>query len=336
MYKKTAQLSEKLNESQLAELSQIEKILEKHKHHFNLLNYFEDIFSEIVYTRIFAFFLDSEEKHSLGISFFNYWIEQLSLEQEKFKTLFLDKFNNKAAKTISRTEWSTPENRRLDLILELNDSAGNVIAVIGLENKVDASEQEEQLSDYQKALIKKFPSVPKIILFSTPDGREPTTALKKFKECPCLPISYTSFRNVFEYFSKNTTGEIQLIINSTFNYLDYLLARVRKKQIDSLLYDSSAPINERNKYSPVLTFFNIFIDYLIANKKFPFRNGGLRTFSTDEISISVFDIRTSQIEPAYVLKSLKKEPRVGDYFVVMVMLYYIPFRVMKAAEKKQS
>ena len=43
---------------------------------------------------------------------------------------------------------TTPENTRVDLILELNDIYGNVIGIIGLENKVDSAEQEEQLADY--------------------------------------------------------------------------------------------------------------------------------------------------------------------------------------------
>lgn len=336
MLKKTAPLSEKLTDEQIAELKNLETLLEKHKHQFNLLSYFENIFNENVWTRVFTFFLDSEEKHLLGNLFFNYWFDLLSTDHPNFKSLFLDKLVTKPVKIISRTEWSTPYNRRIDLILELNDSDGNVIGVIGLENKLDSSEQEEQISDYQKALSIKFPAIPKIILYSTPDGRNPTTALKKYRDCPCLPISYSSFKNVFEHFSKNTSGELQLIINSTFNYLDFMLARVRKKEIQSLLYDPSLPFQERNRYSPIKTFFNDFIEYIKKNHRFPFKGVYAHTFSTDEISFSFEHLRTPNLIPKYVLKGLTKEPRVGDYFVVRVMIYCVDFRTMKSKDKQPT
>lgn len=40
MLKKTAPLSEKLTDEQIAELKNLESLLVKHKHQFNLLHYF--------------------------------------------------------------------------------------------------------------------------------------------------------------------------------------------------------------------------------------------------------------------------------------------------------
>lgn len=144
----------------------------------------------------------------------------------------------------------------------MNDSDGNLIGIIGLENKLDSSEQEEQLSDYQKALSATFPFVPKIILYCTPNGRASETAIKNFIDCPCLPINYSSFKNVFEHFSKLTEGEIQLIFNSTHNYLEIMQAREKKREILSSIYDPSLPFNERNKYSPLMIFLMIFMHIL--------------------------------------------------------------------------
>lgn len=334
MLKKSAQLSEVLNDTQINDLENVDRILKKYKHQFNLLDYFEDLFNENVWTRIFAFVLNSEEKHLLGNTVFNYWTEQISQEQKKFKNLFLDKLDKLPEKIIAKTEWATAEKRRIDLILELNDSDGNLIGIIGLENKLDSSEQEEQLSDYQKALSATFPFVPKIILYCTPNGRASETAIKNFIDCPCLPINYSSFKNVFEHFSKLTEGEIQLIFNSTHNYLEIMQAREKKREILSSIYDPSLPFNERNKYSPLMTFFNDLYAYFKAYRKFPFDDATLGTFSTNEIKIFVEELRKPKLVPAYLLHSSIKEPRVGDYFVVRLMIHSKIIHKMKVKDKQ--
>ena len=63
------------------------------------------------------------------------------------------------------------ERRRLDILIKLLDGRGHLIGIIGIENKVWSGEQHDQLKHYQAALYP-FPTVLKILLVSTPDGRE--------------------------------------------------------------------------------------------------------------------------------------------------------------------
>ena len=318
--KKVASLSEVIDESQLKELNECEDTIKTFNKEFNLIFYFEKIFNENVWTRVFASLLSSEEKHGLNIQVFNFWISQISNEKTDINSLFRDKLKVKPHKIFVKTEWSTPDNRRVDLILELNDIYGNVIGIIGLENKVDSAEQEEQLADYQKAISIVFPDVPKILLYCSPNGRLSKTAEENFENCPYLPISYKSFQLVFDHFAKSTDGELNLIFKSLNNYLKLLLARVRRHEILSAAYDTTIPFNERNKYSPVLPFFNDLYEYFKKNKKFPFQ-GWFKTFSTNEVDIFVQDLKTPLLQPCYMLHFLNKEPRVGDYYLVRLMIH---------------
>ena len=78
---------------------------------------------------------------------------------------------------ITTTEWYTKNGRRLDICIEIQDNKSKKIkAVIGIENKVNSGEQMNQISDYQKSLIKRYSNVPKLIFFLTPDGRNPNTS----------------------------------------------------------------------------------------------------------------------------------------------------------------
>lgn len=332
--KKYKDLSEVLDKEQYNTLLEAEEIITRFNSDFNILSYFEDIFNENVWTRIFAYILDSDKQHNLKTKPFGYWIEQITKEKKEFETYFLNKLEKKPFRIIPKTEWATVERRRIDLVLELNDDSGEIIGIIGLENKLNSAEQEMQISDYQIALTKFYPFVPKIILYCTPDGRSSTTALNEYIDCPYLPITYYSFKEVFSHFSNHTQGEVKLIFHSTYKYLEYMLAREVKMEILKNVQDRTLPFNERNIYSPVMNFFNKFEEYLISNGKFPFTKASIGTFSTDEIKLFVEDLHKPKLCPAYLLHGFNKEPRKGDYFVVRVMIHSRILQKLKSKDKQ--
>ena len=62
--------------------------------------------------------------------------------------------------------------------------------VIGIEVKVRAGEQHEQVKRYQDFLCKKHPDDKKVVVFLTPKGREPETADKNNVNVPVLAMSW--------------------------------------------------------------------------------------------------------------------------------------------------
>lgn len=67
------------------------------------------------------------------------------------------------------------EFRSIDIVAQIASSKHAV--VVGIENKIDADEGEEQLGRYQGALKRAFPGQTSLMVFLTPTGREPTTAI---------------------------------------------------------------------------------------------------------------------------------------------------------------
>lgn len=81
---------------------------------------------------------------------------------------------------IAEGPWTRVAVRRermlIDVVVEV--SSARAAVVLGIENKIDAGEQPEQLARYQAALARAYPSRTAVLAFLTPTGRDPTTALQ--------------------------------------------------------------------------------------------------------------------------------------------------------------
>jgi hypothetical protein len=75
----------------------------------------------------------------------------------------------------------------IDVVVEILSAQG--VAVIGIENKIDAAEQPLQISRYQQALLRAFPGPTAVVAFLTPTGLEPTTARSE-SAVPAVAIGY--------------------------------------------------------------------------------------------------------------------------------------------------
>ena len=66
------------------------------------------------------------------------------------------------------------ERLLIDVVVEVDSPRGAL--VVGIENKIDAGEQPEQIARYQAALSRAYPTRTPVMAFLTPTGRGPTTA----------------------------------------------------------------------------------------------------------------------------------------------------------------
>lgn len=73
-------------------------------------------------------------------------------------------------------EYTDTEYGRIDVLAHFQSESVNL--VVGIEVKINADEREEQISDYQKLLLKNYPDIQKqkVVVFLTPEGRPPETA----------------------------------------------------------------------------------------------------------------------------------------------------------------
>ncbi len=79
------------------------------------------------------------------------------------------------------------ESMFIDVVLEVSGPGGGV--VIGIENKVDAGEQPEQIARYQATLARAYPGRAAAVVFLTPTGRAPATAVAD-SPVPAVALGY--------------------------------------------------------------------------------------------------------------------------------------------------
>ena len=81
------------------------------------------------------------------------------------------------------------ERLLIDVVVEV--SGPNESLVLGIENKIDAGEQPEQLARYQDSLLRAYPDRRRAVAFLTPTGRRPTTA-SEGSAVPVVSLGYDS------------------------------------------------------------------------------------------------------------------------------------------------
>ena len=81
------------------------------------------------------------------------------------------------------------ERLLIDVVVEVSQAERAV--VIGIENKVDAREQAEQLARHQAALARAYPGRTAAVVFLTPTGRGPSTA-DRGTRVPVVALGYSA------------------------------------------------------------------------------------------------------------------------------------------------
>jgi len=178
--------------------------------------------SENASSRALAFLLDSSEDHGLGTAFFDTLLQTVYRDTKGSATgLTLRRLlGMKGTETSATTEWSTTKGRRIDIVVRVSDQAGEICAVLGIENKHWAEEQDDQVADYQAELIDRFPGdIQRLLLFLSPGGRPSRTA-KHADDCPHIECSYMSVVDSLRACSEHTKGPLQVFLISLANHLE--------------------------------------------------------------------------------------------------------------------
>lgn len=127
---------------------------------FNSINFFEP--NENKTSEILAFFLDPQKEHGQKDVFLKAFLQYFKLNRPLELLL-------RGSKPIARREHRTDTNRRVDITVEFGDRE----YIVGIENKIWAADQKNQVSDYTKYFETHFGTDAYTLLFLTPDGREP-------------------------------------------------------------------------------------------------------------------------------------------------------------------
>jgi hypothetical protein len=325
---------------QFNDLQKMGMELTEERNQFDLVSVFEEIIDENAWSRLFAYLFDSNKSHGLKQRALREWLKIASDRNDFIKKLVDSLPSEDDTEALTITEWTTENNRRLDIKIEIQDALTKEIkAVIGIENKVDSGEQIEQLSDYQKSLSKFYKNVPKLIFFLTPDGRTSLTSDDAL-ECRCISYSYLSIIQVCQKLKPNS-GQLFPFLSIMENHIAKLIKYNRmEKDIRNLIHElySNPKYNEALKliaqYSPSIQFvfenlrenFKSFNKSTILVKKYNYQESG--KYITNEVCefqyyLDDFENLSGQIDihPRYYLKSKTLNPDIGDEITVRLILY---------------
>ncbi len=337
--------------AQFKELLKLGSRIHDTQRQFDLLSVYEELIDEMAWSRLFAYLLDSTKNHGLGQSAFRKLIQLIPNLKLFSKSIPAD-INTK---TLCVTEWNTENSRRLDILIKLIDSKGEIKAVVGIENKVDSGEQNDQIRDYQKSLSKAFPEIPKVLIYLTPDGRTPETADSDLN-CPALSVSYDGISTVCEQIvceqiKTQTTTQGQIFLSVLKNHIDKLTnnQKMDKEALQLIreLYqdpDHRQAIKLISQHSPnVRSVFDDISIRLSKSKSLPFEiektsidyypktssNPHEFKLSIDELS----DIGHKGFGPIYMLHCENPNPDFGDIFTLRIALWYSDFEGKNATTR---
>jgi PD-(D/E)XK nuclease superfamily len=209
--------------------------LSKSRLQFSLIEMLDTTITENAWSKVLAFLFDSRREHGLKKRALGLWVGLFQCPAN-LKRLALER---PTIQVVARTEWFTEEGRRLDILIDLIDNRGRRKGVLGIENKVSADESESQIGDYQKALVKAFPGIPKAILFLTPDGRLPITADPDDAPCPALSVGYQIIIKLLDALARGERIPMDLrrLIKSLQYYIEkeIIMPEERRKEIEALI-----------------------------------------------------------------------------------------------------
>ncbi len=170
---------------------------------------------ELIHSNILAVLLNPNETHGMGYTFLNLFTKEL-------KKCELYESGN-TVKEISLANIISTINSKVVVYREL-DYIDLVIVfpearvVIGIENKIWASERDKQIEDYQKAMESRYPDYNKALVFLTPTGRIPNTSNKQSK----IPV----YRMSYEVIAKIAKASINNANQSAHFFLDQFIYHV--------------------------------------------------------------------------------------------------------------
>jgi hypothetical protein len=132
--------------------------------------------------------LNPEGSHGQEDHFLKLFIEHLNLEE-------FNDFNTAKAKVVKeaplgRIDAEYREGGKMDILVVGNSTEGNGRKAIGIENKIYAVDQENQLGRYAAYLHKNHPEKNHVLLYLTLDGMEASEFSTKHGEVDYQAISY--------------------------------------------------------------------------------------------------------------------------------------------------
>ena len=183
----------------------------------NLVKILHETFRENDFTRLIRFLCDPRTNGMIEDRFVVSWLKPLLRSPLSLRRRY---------DVTAECNWQTPSNRYLDLLIKIRPRGECAWStIVGVEAKINASESDNQLRDYQDALAREFNGdAQHLVVFLTTDKRGPTTHSPNHRTCPCVSAGYLSIAQACRAVLKGNQGTLdpceRLLLEHTASYID--------------------------------------------------------------------------------------------------------------------
>lgn len=239
--------------------------------------------NEHVHSNILAWLLNPNESHGLGRRFLDGFLLELpncepSEKSEKEKctldefvdTLNCDPVIKREKYFVENTKPDQQEsqsNPPTDVENSNNEKQKRTYAdlvvdfpsakiVIGIENKIWAGEQPDQIANYQKHLVDYYSDYSqRFVIFLSPFGKQPTTQHQNDNRVPVLVMSYHQIKKLVEDQFSSSTAPVQEFLKHIIHHFTEDILGLNKIQHLCLELNKKYPEAYRNmiQYLPDLS-----------------------------------------------------------------------------------
>jgi hypothetical protein len=145
--------------------------LENGLRRFNIFSVLRATTNELRHSNILAWLLQPDESHGLGDRFLRRWLMNVVRGPTRERAPTLAEIDSAEIRSVEvLREW-----RRIDVLVRIRLHDGR-LWIIAIENKVDATQGEDQLATYRRRVDDAFPNASRLLVFLTMFEEEPADA----------------------------------------------------------------------------------------------------------------------------------------------------------------
>lgn len=178
---------------------------------FNVFHLFQDLVKENPTSRILRFLFDSEEIHGCQDKIFRKWLRRVAPAE----------FYLPRARCWTRASfnWTTNSGRFIDVVVQAYDRhTTKLLFVVGIETKIDARDQANQVGDYQRSLSQTF-ECPTHLFYLTKNARASTTKAQEKTRCQYSRIDFSTLLPVLRSVQP-PMDSMRLFFNSLIEFIE--------------------------------------------------------------------------------------------------------------------
>ena len=234
---------------------------------FNLIKLFEPKHRENRVSDLIVELLKPDGMHGQGDVFIRNFLKILD-EKMNGKNRDIGYWKNAVEINVDVSREYNTGNGRIDIFMEFDNGGGNSFA-IGIENKVNAGEQEEQLKRYNDYL-KSWKNY--LLIYLTADGKEATTLDEKEKESLSTAGKYLeiSYEDLLIPWLETTLKEceaekVKIFVKDFMEWIKLLkkedhMREIDRKVIEDYLLDKNVCEKERKERIEVAWMLRVLPD----------------------------------------------------------------------------